>query len=463
MSFNEMPGSRALGLICLLLFGCGITAERLHAGEIYRVKYPISVGSTDNPVPLKAGDSVEVLSIHGAQAVIMVTSSSGDKTVCQTDLAALEPAAGTAAATSAPPAAAPNPPTAAPSAFFAAPPGKNPAGRSPVGDLAKAVVVIKGDHAEGTGFLVKTALGPAVVTNLHVLSANPNVTLWDPTGAPIKMLSLKGAVDRDLAMILVQDNHYTYLYLANDIKDTVQPGDEVITPGNSEGGEVVINTTGTVLGIGPQRIEISNPVYHGNSGGPIFHSKTGKVLGVVTQGMKTVLKNDLDASSFKNKKSALKGTMRYFGLRLDNVPRWEDYDWNRFLSETTLLEKFHDESRCLDSYMNGADYERNRLTSADGESGAPDARYYQRDEKIETAHQNFHQATADVTGPGRLDAVRELIMDLQGVADDDMITMQNPGSFYSFDQLRAKEEVQYRKALRSEIDNVGGKVSDLGH
>ncbi|HXC61566.1 MAG TPA: trypsin-like peptidase domain-containing protein, partial [Nitrospiria bacterium] len=121
-------------------------------------------------------------------------------------------------------------------------------------DQAHAVVVIKGDVGEGTGFLIKTADGPAVVTNLHVISANPNVKILTTTGAQIKTLSLKGASDRDLAMFMIQDDHYTYLDLATDIKDTVQTDDEVITPGNSEGGEVVLNTKGKVLGIGPERI-----------------------------------------------------------------------------------------------------------------------------------------------------------------------------------------------------------------
>ena len=28
--------------------------------------------------------------------------------------------------------------------------------------------------------------------------------------------------------------------------------------------------------------------------------------------------------------------MRYFGLRLDTVPQWETYDWNRFLAPAEL-------------------------------------------------------------------------------------------------------------------------------
>jgi hypothetical protein len=172
--------------------------------------------------------------------------------------------------------------------------------------------------------------------------------------------------------------------------------------------------------------------------------------------------SDVDKASFGNKDSAITGSMRYFGLRLDTVPRWEPYDWKRFLSETTFLKNFHDQSRCLDSFMNGASYEKAHVVS-DDEFGNPDSQYYLRDDKIEQAYDNFHKETADTENSQKLDAVRGLIFDLEGIADSDMAAVQNPKNFYSFDQLRAAEEIKYRKALRAEIENIGGKLSDLGH
>jgi hypothetical protein len=329
-------------------------------------------------------------------------------------------------------------------------------------DQSHAVVVIKGDVAEGTGFLVQTPDGPAVVTNLHVISANPNIRILTTTGAQIKTLSLKGASDRDLAMFMIQDDHYTYLDLATDIKDTVQTDDEVITPGNSEGGEVVLTTKGKVLGIGPERIEFDNPIYHGNSGGPVFHTKSGKVLAVVTQAQKVDVSDELDKASFENKNSAITGSMRYFGLRLDTVPHWETYDWNRFLGETTFLKNFREQSRCLDSYMNGVNYEKEQVAGAD-ENSPPNSQYYLRNEKLQTAHDNYHNLSTDADSSQKLDAGRELIMDLEGVADADMDAIQNLSNFYSFDQIRARQEIRYRKALRTEIENTGNKISDLGH
>ena len=342
-----------------------------------------------------------------------------------------------------------------------------PAPTPPAGILsmsqAPAVVLIKGDSSEGTGFLIKMPDGPAVITNQHVIYANPNIHVLTTTGEEIEVTGLKGASDRDLAMFSVKDNQYTYFTPATDLQKTVQPGDEVITPGNSEGGEVMLNTSGKVVGLGPEKIEITNPVYHGNSGGPIYHANSKTVIGVVTMGVKVKPQDDLDAASFANKNSAIAGPVRYFGLRFDNVPTWETFDWNRYLSETTFLKNFHDQSRCLDSFLNGAEYEKMNLANANSDEGLPDSHYFLKNDKITTAATNFKAAIADVDRSQRLDATRELTMDLDSVADADMATIQNPANFYSFDQQRAAAEVKYRQWLRGEIGKAESRISDLGH
>jgi len=350
------------------------------------------------------------------------------------------------------------PPTNAP-ATNAAP---APVGGHLTEDQAHAVVLIKGDYMEGTGFLVKTLDGPTVVTNLHVISANPNLRIYTTTGAQIKTLTLKAAVDRDLAMIAIQDDHYTYLDLATNIRDTVQTDDEVITPGNSEGGEVMLNTKGKVLGIGPERIEIDNPIYHGNSGGPVFHTQSGKVIAIVTQAMKVNTSNELDKTSFENKNSAITSSMRYFGLRLDTVPHWEPCDWNRFLNETTFLKDFHEQSRSLDSFLNGTRYENAHVAGTD-ENSYPNSQYFLRNEKIVAARDSYHKFAADADNSQKLDALRELVMNLETIADADMTAIQNPNTFYSYNQIRADLEIKYRKYLRTQIEKEEGLVNDMGH
>ena len=329
-----------------------------------------------------------------------------------------------------------------------------------------AVVMIEGDKAEGTGFLVQMPDGPAVVTNIHVIAGNPNVRILTNTGAQISIKSLRGASDRDLALFSIADDHYTYLPLNSAIGASVQVGDDVITPGNSQGGEVVLSTHGSVLGVGPQRIEFSNPVYHGNSGGPVFQTKTGKVLGVVTEAVKVDTDNALDKSSFANQQSAITGPMRYFGLRLDTVPQWETYDPTRFLSETTFLEQFHQQSRCLDSYLNSSDKTDNAASSSGDDSDHPNSRLYLTDAKIVKADDQFYQQAGGGDASQRLDAFRGWVFSLDSIADSNIEPIQNMSNFYSFDQQRAREEIAYRKSLKAELDSFGddiSRVQSLGH
>ncbi len=369
-----------------------------------------------------------------------------------------------AVAASAPPA------TATPSLTNAAPTPIAPAGASGVPlaklseDQARAVVLIKGDKAEGTGFLVKTPNGPAVVTNIHVIADNPNFKITTNTGAFIAVLSQKCASDRDLAMLAVQDNPaapLATLEMAPDISAVVQPGDEVITPGNSQGGEVMLNTAGKVLGIGPERIEIDNPIYHGNSGGPVFHTKSGKVLGVVTEAIKVNMGDDLDKASFASRNSAIGSSMRYFALRLDTVSSWIDVDPSSFRRETAFLTQFQEQNRRLDSYLNTPESTSTRQASSSDSDG--DTKIYLTDEKIMHAEHDYDQEASGGDTAQHIEAARSWVFDMQGVADQQIDVIQSLDRFYPFDRERAQEELAYRRALKGEIDSIGNNIERLSH
>jgi hypothetical protein len=289
------------------------------------------------------------------------------------------------------------------------------------------------------------------VTNQHVIAANPHIQITTSAGAVVKPTGLQGAGDRDLAIIPIQDNNYSYLEMATDVGSTVQVGDLVITPGNSQGGGVMLNTTGAVLALGPQKVEISNPVYHGNSGGPIFHLKSGKVIGVVTEGLKVDTSDALDQASFQNRNSAIQGAVRYFGLRLDTVANWQNYTWARFENETEFLREFHERSMCLDSYLNTG-------INDNSEWGT----YYTHDEKIKEANQAIADMDAGGDTSTRIDTARNLVFSLGGLADTDMDQIQQPSNFYSFDGIRTKDEIAYRQYLKKEIDQMGDNVERLG-
>jgi S1-C subfamily serine protease len=315
---------------------------------------------------------------------------------------------------------------------------------------ASAVVLVKGDNAEGTGFLVKTRDGPVIVTNIHVISNNPNLKITTNTGSPITILSYRGADDRDLAMIGIKDGAYNYLDLASDVSGIVQPGDEVITPGNSEGGEVMLNTDGKVLGIGPQRIEFDNPVYHGNSGGPVFHVKSGKVIGVVTEAVKVDVSDELDKASFANRNSAIGRSMRYFGLRIDTIPNLEPLDWRRFQNETAFLDQFDKRSRCLDCYLNAPNDDK------------PEDTLWRDDRDIVKTNDEFFELANGADTSQQMNADRVMWAEFNDIAASDLAAIQDPNNFYSYDRLRAADEAAYRTALKAELREINTNVSRLG-
>ena len=50
---------------------------------------------------------------------------------------------------------------------------------------------------------------------------------------------------------------------------------------------------------------------------------------------------------------------------------------------------------------------------------------------------------------------------LDDIANIDMDAIQNPNNFYSFDRQRAKDEADYRKALKTELNTISNNVSRL--
>jgi len=361
--------------------------------------------------------------------------------------------------TSAPPSPPPSPPPAP------VPPTPTPAAAAAstalTVDQARAVVLIKGDIGEGTGFLVKTKDGPVVITNQHVLANNPNIHITTSNGLAITPLAFKAATDRDLAMITIKDAGYSYLTLAPDVT-AVAAGDPSVTPGNSEGGEVMLNTTGKVLAIGPDRIEIDNPFYHGNSGGPVYDSKTNQVIGVVTEAIKVDTSDELDKASFSSRSSAIQGSMRYFAMRVDNVPQWEDIDWRAFQGETSFLEKFDQRSRCLDSFLNAPTPNPNSPQAQTSEETEA-ANLWKQDTTIARANTQFDDQSGEGVASGqKLDALHELFGSLVDAANTDVTNIKNPNNFYMYDRQRAKEEMEYRQAIQDELDRISSNISRLG-
>ncbi len=325
-------------------------------------------------------------------------------------------------------------------------------------EQVRAVVTIKGDKAQGAGFLIRSPDGLFVATHLHLLAANPNVKIFTNSGAPITTLSLKGAVDRDLALFAVQDDHLSCLPLATDSANSVEAGDQVIIPDIGQQAEVLFGKPGKVIGLGPERIDFDNAMGPNSSGTPVIHVKSGRVLAMVTAEKQVDVSEVLAKAWPANPAPGSASIIPYFGLRLTAVQGWETYDQPRFLSETLALKQFHRDTRCLDSYLNGR---RRRARGESEEDGPPDNRYFLNNIKLRGANDNYRRRAYAADRSQQLDAARELLFDLESVADTGMSTLQGMTILYSYDRIWAQEELAYRKALKNELDDLSNNIVRL--
>jgi hypothetical protein len=118
-----------------------------------------------------------------------------------------------------------------------------------------------------------------------------------------------------------------YLEIQDDAQAGTQPDDAVTVPGNSEGNGIPVQIHGKLIGVGPQLVEVDAKFVHGNSGSPIIHRASGKVIGIAT----LVKKIQMDTLA----KAADLQELHWFGYRLDNIKsdRWSALDWTRFSEE----------------------------------------------------------------------------------------------------------------------------------
>jgi hypothetical protein len=129
--------------------------------------------------------------------------------------------------------------------------------------------------AFGSAFVVAVH---TLITNAHVIDAGNPVLAVGPVRIPLRVLRVDQK--NDLAILSVDaDLGGKALQLASE---EVQPGEQIFAIGNPEGLEKTISQ-GIVSGLRKRGdrdlIQITSPISHGSSGGPILNSK-GQVIGV---------------------------------------------------------------------------------------------------------------------------------------------------------------------------------------
>jgi hypothetical protein len=167
---------------------------------------------------------------------------------------------------------------------------QSPQTRKNIPAIAKAakgaiVTIVMANNDEpigrGTGFLVRP--DGVIVTNYHVIQTGnvAMVKFADGTILPVDGVVAADKV-RDLAIIKIHGKSFRTLTFGNS--DGIQVGEEVVAIGNPLGLELTVSN-GILSGIrtdekeGGKFLQITAPISHGSSGGPLFNM-FGEVVGI---------------------------------------------------------------------------------------------------------------------------------------------------------------------------------------
>lgn len=206
-----------------------------------------------------------------------------------------------------------------------------------VHEFSGSLIFIEGGGGAGSGFICRMKEGVFALTNQHVLAAMASVKITRLDGTRVPASAVQAAVGHDIMRLATTDVPHP-LVAADDVEAEARIGDAVVVLGNSEGARVIQPLAGTLLGIGPDRIEVSAQFVPGNSGSPIIHLKTGKVLGIATY---------LTRRRFAELGEGLESKVRRFGFRLDSVKKWQPVTWPAYQAEKAEVDKIEASTKDL--------------------------------------------------------------------------------------------------------------------
>ena len=208
---------------------------------------------------------------------------------------------------------------------------------SMVKEYKSGLAFVQGKTGQGSGFITVLKGQKYLLSNAHVVAGvrPPKFTLLDRT--PVGVGSASAAVGHDIVAVTVLSGG-TPIPAMESVETESNIGDAVVVLGNAEGAGVVNLLEGRIVGIGPNLVEVDAPFVPGNSGSPIIHMRSGKVIGIATY--LTMRRSVTGAQS-----------VRRFGYRLDSVQKWQAVDWTRFYAEADTMKKIEKTSEELGSLL----------------------------------------------------------------------------------------------------------------
>jgi len=193
-----------------------------------------------------------------------------------------------------------------------------------------SLVFVTGADAAGSGFIASISNGNFLVTNAHVTAGIRDAQFKSLDGTVVRGGTPSIAVGEDIFCMSMPPGGKPMQVMQN-VDENAAIGDSVVVLGNAEGGGVVNTIIGKIVGIGPNLVEVDAPFVPGNSGSPIVHLKTGKVIGVATY----TVTQEYDLTTDKKLPQPV---VRRFGYRIDSVKGWQAVNWQAFDAQAAQME-----------------------------------------------------------------------------------------------------------------------------
>jgi hypothetical protein len=193
-----------------------------------------------------------------------------------------------------------------------------------------SLVFVSGSAGSGSGFVANIGKATFLITNVHVTAGIRDAAFKTLNGTVVQGGEPSMAVGEDIFCMELPSGGKPF-EIMQGVDANAAVGDEVAVLGNAEGQGVVNTIIGKIVGIGPNLVEVDAPFVPGNSGSPIIHLKSGKVIGVATY----TVTNQYDLTTNQKLK---KPVVRRFGYRLDSVKGWQPVNWRAFYAQAVEME-----------------------------------------------------------------------------------------------------------------------------
>lgn len=224
-----------------------------------------------------------------------------------------------------------------------------------------AVFLASNEAGKGTAFACVYRDKEFVATNLHVASGTSLLVIKTQSGDVIPLgKTIILAEDADICLISTAKPFSTYgitpLHFVSDVYKETQVGDLVYCLGNSLGNGVIIQADGEIKAFGNPSLETTAPFVGGNSGGPLIHAESGKVVGLVTgtvENKNAESHTTRDEQAIRSSASELK-EISYIAHRIDTVKKWSGSTFDQFLKNEKALETHENSLTCMVGFLSDA-------------------------------------------------------------------------------------------------------------